>query len=259
MVGARLAQVDGGHGLARLGRHAAQAKARIHHDGRADHQQGAGRVHLALGLGRAGGGYAVAEEHHVRLQGAAAAGTDGQVEGGQLGRFQQGVAIGRRRGRGAQHLRIVAFELILDQAARVAGLAIEAYHAMYAAVQLRDGAAACLLMQTIDVLRDQAADVLALCQLRDGQVSGIGRGARQGRPAHHAARPVAAAHGFLAAKIGALHGRVAAPHAVRIAVVGYAGRRADAGARQQQHVGMALQELRQLLQGGIVAGRWQAG
>jgi hypothetical protein len=45
----------------------------------------------------------------------------------------------------------------------------------------------------------------ALRQLRDGQVSRIRRGPREGGPADHAARPVAAAHGFLAAKIRALH------------------------------------------------------
>jgi hypothetical protein len=67
------------------------------------------------------------------------------------------------------------------------------------------------------------ADMAGLLQARQRAVPGVRLGARQRRPADHAARPVTAAQRVVAAKFRALHRRLAAPHAVFIAIARNAG------------------------------------
>jgi len=114
---------------------------------------------------------------------------------------------------------------------------------MDAAVQFDDIAAAGLLVQAIDVLGHDHAQIARLLQLRQRPMRGIGRSLRQARPAQHAARPVTLAGSGVAAEFIALDGQASPAHAGVVTVVGNAGGGADARPGQHHHAAMPAQQV----------------
>jgi len=128
------------------------------------------------------------------------------VEGGVGIGLQLGIAIGQdfclQLGKGG----VAAFQLRLDLGTTIGRATGQTAHRMDAAVQFQHIAAAGLLMQAIDVLGQDCAQVAGCLQLRQCLVGRIGQGLGQAWPAEHAASPVALAGGFGLAEFAALDG-----------------------------------------------------
>jgi hypothetical protein len=109
------------------------------------------------------------------------------------GRIEQGIAVRRLHRIDAGQVRVLRLHQLLDRIALAALGAIQAQHPVQAAVQFNHVMAAGLIVQGIDVLRDQSAD-LALA-LHRGQclVGDVRLGLAHTRPAEHGPRPIAAA------------------------------------------------------------------
>src|SRR5688500_876155 len=97
-------------------------------------------------------------------------------------------------------------------------------------MQFDDAPAACGMVQSVDVLRDDAMHCAAPLELGERDVAAVRLRARNARPARRAARPVAPAGSFAPYEFLILN---RSSHALRgcwAAVVRYAGLRAAAGA-----------------------------
>ena len=105
-------------------------------------------------------------------------------------RIQQGIAIRRLHRINTTQVGIVCLHLLLDRVALAALPAIQAQHSMQAAVQFDHIVAAGLIVQGIDVLRDQSADPATLLQRRQRLMRGIRSGLTHARPAEHRSRPI---------------------------------------------------------------------
>ncbi|CAM2137963.1 hypothetical protein PT2222_100050 [Paraburkholderia tropica] len=241
-VGARLAEVDGGHGLAALLRPRAEAIARIHHQRRTDHEHRVGLVERRRRRRHALARHVLAEKHHRRLEHAAASVACGNVEGVFAVEVEMGVAVGGRFRERARERRIARLQLRLDRGARVLRAAGEAMHVADAAVQLDHAMTARALMQAVDVLRDERADAPRRFEPRERAMRAVGLREPDGRPAQHAARPVAAARAVRAEKLLQRDGRRTLPRAVFVAIAGDARIRADARAGQHEQARVALGE-----------------
>ncbi|MCY1217738.1 hypothetical protein D9M72_296630 [compost metagenome] len=158
------------------------------------------------------------------------------------------VAIGGRLGDHVAQRGVLVQQPVLQAGTVMARAAVQADGAGQAAVQLDHVAAAGTLVQAVDILRDQRAQAALLAQPGQRMVRAVGPRLPCNRPAQHAARPVALAPGVRAEE-GLQRDRLRTlPLAVRIAVAGDAGIRADAGAGQHEQARMAAHEVEQRVQ-----------
>lgn len=127
-------------------------------------------------------------------------------------------------------------EFLLQLLARSRVIAAQTDHAIDAAVQIDDGLVTRCLVQAVDVLGDEQAQRGAPLELAQGVMRRVRGGAAHLRPAERAARPVAAARGFVLHEVAKLDRCFALPGASFVAIVGNAGGGADAGAREHEHV-----------------------
>ncbi|MNN56783.1 hypothetical protein D3C81_1717330 [compost metagenome] len=91
-----------------------------------------------------------------------------------------------------------------------------------------------LVVQGVDVLGDQAADPPGALQAGEGVVGHVRLCLTHPRPAQHRSRPVTPPGFGRREKFLVHHRLAAAPHALVVAIVGNARRRADAGAGQDR-------------------------
>jgi hypothetical protein len=111
-------------------------------------------------------------------------------------------------------------------------------------MQVDDLAAAGAMMQSIDVLGDQRRHRAGRFECRERRVGAVRPRICDPRPPGEAACPVALANLGPGDEVGVLHGPGVLPVAVPVAVVGDAGRRADARAGNNRNAACARDEAR---------------
>ena len=143
--------------------------------------------------------------------------------------------------------RVGGKQLALVVVAQPGGLACHAAHAIQAAMQVDDAPAAGVLVQAVDILRHQQADLATPLELSQGAVRGIRQHGAEARPTQHAACPVALAHQRFVHERG-IHDRRgrALPLSVAVAVIGNARVGAATGAGQHEQPRMDGNELLQV-------------
>ena len=191
VVGARAPAVDRGDRLVQRGGTLAEPVARVDHQRRTDDKHRVRRVERTHRRVHPRSRHALAEEHDIRLQHAAATWAGGDRECIEIGIIDIGVAVGRRARPRADVAAILRFEHPLHTLPRLPDAAFEADDATQVAVQLDDIGAAGTLVQPVDVLRDKVRRGARRLQTGERAMRGVGPRSRDQRPADHAARPVA--------------------------------------------------------------------
>ena len=108
-------------------------------------------------------------------------------------RVKQRVTVRRLHCIDAGQIRILLFHQLLNRIAIAALATIQTQHAVQAAVQFDHIMTAGLIVQSVDVLRDQAADPAMPLQTGQRLMRCIRLRLTHPRPAQHRPRPVAAA------------------------------------------------------------------
>jgi hypothetical protein len=110
-------------------------------------------------------------------------------------------------------------------------------------MQVHHALAAGLTVQPVDVLRHQQVDLPVRLESGECAMRCIGSCGAKVPPAHHTARPVALPHLRLFHERLELHGPGALPRSIPVAIVGYAGVGAHAGAGEDEQAGVRRDEL----------------
>ncbi|MNL01004.1 hypothetical protein D3C87_1214570 [compost metagenome] len=148
------------------------------------------------------------------------------------GRVEQGVAVRRLHRIDASQVRVLCFHQVLDRIALAVPAAIQAQHPVQTAVEFDHVTAAGLVVQGVDVLGDQPADLLRALQTGQGVVGHVRLCQSHPRPAEHRPRPIAPP-GLRGREKLLVHHRLPAPaHALVVAIIRNARGRADTGAGQ---------------------------
>ncbi|MCY1423255.1 hypothetical protein D9M71_389630 [compost metagenome] len=166
------------------------------------------------------------------------------LETGLEGRVEQGVAIRRLYRVDAGQVGVAGFHQALDRVALAKPAAIEAQHPVQTAVEFDHVMAAGLVVQGVDVLGDQPADLSRALQPGQAVVGHVRLRQAHPWPAEHRPRPIAAPGRRGGEKLLVHHRLPAPPHALVVAIIGDARRCADAGTGQhcKRRVGHALME-----------------
>jgi len=120
---------------------------------------------------------------------------------------------------------------------------VQTLHAIDAAMQIDDPVAARLLMQPIDVLRDQAVQAPGALEACEGVVSSARPHGSQPLPADRRSRPITLSRSDTGGEFLEAHGRLALPGAVPIPVIRNSGLGAAARTGQYHKVPAALKQL----------------
>ncbi|MNF71770.1 hypothetical protein D3C84_537270 [compost metagenome] len=148
------------------------------------------------------------------------------------GRVEQGVAVRRLHRVDAGQVGVLCFHQVLDRIALAVPAAIQAQHPVQTAVEFDHVTAAGLVVQGVDVLGDQPSDLPRALQASQGVVGFVRLRQTHPRPAEHRPRPVASP-GLRGREKLLVHHRLPAPsHALAVAIVRDARRRADTGPGQ---------------------------
>ncbi|MNP23781.1 hypothetical protein D3C76_1165020 [compost metagenome] len=164
------------------------------------------------------------------------------------GRVEQGVAVRGLHCVHACEVGVLGFHQLLDRIALAASCAVQAQYPVQAAVKFDHIMAAGLVVQGIDVLRDQAADPSRALQAGQGVVGHVRLRLAHPRPAKHRPRPIAPPGFGCREKLLIHHGLAATAHALIVTVVRNARRGTDTGTGQDRErlVGDELLELVEL-------------
>ena len=118
-------------------------------------------------------------------------------------------------------------------------------------MQVDHPTAAGLLVEAVDILRDEAADPAGPLEGGQGPMRGVRSGAGDAGPSQEAARPVAAPRVVVLDEFREANGRPGLPGALLVAVPGQSRGRGAARAGEHGQAGMARHEAREGVDGGL--------
>lgn len=219
IVGTCHTKIDGGNPFALLPGVLRKTEPGEHHERRADDQQAVcsvdGRHAMANPILRD----AVTEKHDIGLEYTATGEAGRDADPGISCFRDHSVAVGRWHGSPIEETAVGLFHPRLHFGASSTITAGEANDLIQAAVQFDDTATARLLMQSIDVLRNDRRDQTKLFQSGYRNVSTSRLSRIDGRPTDEASCPVSAAHGLRVQKFSMVYGFRVLPLSVPVAII----------------------------------------